>query len=264
MNIRTFTKQNQQAWNEIAAPRRAKCRPPEFFRSGKSTLSEVELREVGDVNGKRLLNLQSASGNEALSWALQGAEVFAVDISEVAVDIGRDQAKQAGLDVRFVAADVYDLPKEFQQADFDIVYSSAGITYWLPDIWTWAKIVSKALRPGGRLFLSDIHPVSSCLWFKDGVMEVDGDYFSREEPHKEVGGLGRLAYDAPSEQTHYQFNWPLGDIVTAIAKAGLRIDYLEEFPGAPTYLQKESEDISIVDLAERLPTEYALSATRDS
>jgi SAM-dependent methyltransferase len=263
LNIRFYTEQNRLAWNEIAKPRRAKCKPPEFFVSGKSTLSEIELREAGNVQGKRLLNLQSASGNEALSWAVHGAQVTAVDISEIAVDIGRDQAKRAGLDVKFVVADVYELPVELQQQDFDIVYSSAGITCWLPDIQAWARIVSEALRPGGKLLLYDIHPVNGCLWFKDGSIEVDRDYFSRKEPYRSEGGLGRLACNAPSAETHYEFSWPLGDIVTAVVRAGMRIDSLEEFPGPPAYYQKEAENIRVHPLAERLPTSYLLSATRE-
>jgi SAM-dependent methyltransferase len=262
MNVRNYTQQNRRAWNEIAGPRRAKACPPEFFIDGKVALDETELREAGDVRGLRLLNLQCSSGNEALSWAVLGAEVTGVDISDVAIEIARDLAAGAGLRATFVTADVYELPREFQRGDFDIVFSSAGILCWLPDIWEWGRVVARALKPGGRLIFSDHHPVRECIWFTDGAIEVDRDYFGRGTPHREDGGLGVLALNAPSSETHFQFCWPLGDVVTALIRAGMRIDYLEEFPGPASYYRKAAENIRVPELAERLPDWYQLTATR--
>ena len=263
MNMDRYTQQNRRAWNEIAVGRVAKFEPPEFFAHGGSTLGELDLREAGDVRGKRLLNLQCSSGQDALSWAVAGADVTGVNISDTAIEIARNDADVAGLQATFVVADLFDLPSDLQRGDFDFVFSSAGITVWLPDIWEWARIVAAALKPGGKLILSDGHPVRSNLTFVDDGVEVVSDYFARAEPYLCEGGL-TLACNAPSSESNYQFHWPLGDIVTALAKAGMRIDYLEEFPGPPAYFQKAAEDIRVPALVERLPAWYQLTATREA
>ena len=106
-----------------------------------------------------MLNLQCSSGNDALSLATMGAEVVGVDISTGAIRIAREQAAAAGLTADFLAHDVYQLPDRLQDSSFDLVYSTAGIICWLPDLDRWARIVAAALRPGGRLLLDEHHPV---------------------------------------------------------------------------------------------------------
>lgn len=260
MSSRKFTGQNRRAWNEIAMPRRAKAPPPEFFADGKLTLDEDSLAAVGDVRGKRVLNLQCASGGDTLSFASLGAEAVGVDISDVAIGIARDIARSAGIEARFVAADVYNLPDELQQGDFDLVWSSTGIVCWLPDLDAWARTVASALRPGGRLVLEDHHPLIECLRYSDAGIDVVRDYFGRATPSSEAD-LGKLACGAPSNERHFLFAWPLGDVVTAVAGAGMRIQSLREFPTEQTpYYRAAHSDVRVPQLVLRLPGFYRLVA----
>ena len=167
--IGRFTAQNRRAWNEIARVReRAHLRtgtfqPISFFAQGGSCLAQPVVEAVGDVRDESLLHLMCATGRDSLSWANLGARVTGVDISDEAIALACDNARQAGLDVRFVAADLYDLPPDLQQGSFDVVYIAGGVLCWLPEIDEWARVVARALAPGGRLVLAEEHPVAACI-----------------------------------------------------------------------------------------------------
>src|SRR5215207_7704498 len=102
-----YTAQNRRAWNEIAELRHQKWPDAHFFASGGSLLEEPVLTAAGDVRGLTLLHLQCATGEDTLSWAVAGARATGADISDAQIGLAQRKADTAGLDVRFVAADVY-------------------------------------------------------------------------------------------------------------------------------------------------------------
>src|SRR5437868_13628186 len=80
------------------------------FKAGESSLGDLELREVGDVQGKSLLHLQCHFGHDTLSWARLGAIVTGADFSERAIDLARSLSKDLDIPARFVLSDLYSLP----------------------------------------------------------------------------------------------------------------------------------------------------------
>jgi 23S rRNA G2069 N7-methylase RlmK/C1962 C5-methylase RlmI len=107
------------------------------------------IEAAGPIEGRRILHLQCSTGSETISWAVLGAQATGADISPRQIEITQRTADEAGLPVRFIAADVYDLPATRQDASFDIVDTGGGAIVWLPDLQRWARIVATALRPGG-------------------------------------------------------------------------------------------------------------------
>src|SRR5579871_3460153 len=89
-------------------------RDVERFRSTGSSLRSIELAELGDVTGKRLIHLLCNMGSETLSLARLGATVTGVDIADAAIERARELTAEAGLAerARFLRADVYALPDE--------------------------------------------------------------------------------------------------------------------------------------------------------
>lgn len=266
---RDVTRHNRESWNAVAKARRANCPPPEFFAGGGSTLDAEETAAVGPVAGLRLLNLQCSSGNEALSWAAKGAAVTGVDISDVAIAIATEQATAAGLDVTFVAADVYDLPSDLQDGSFDVVYSSHGVVCWLPDLDEWARVIVRALRPGGRFVLDEHHPLWEVLSVGPDGLEVTGNYLASGTPNPPAPFDPLRAVHAgaePIEMDGTTFTWSLGHIVSALARAGMRIRTLEERPIEEMYLSGRPEGQRTPregHVAARIPAAYLLVATRD-
>jgi ubiquinone/menaquinone biosynthesis C-methylase UbiE len=204
------------------------------FRAGGVRLREHEIEAVGDVTGQRLLHLQCHFGIDTLSWARLGAEVTGVDFSPAAVTLARELAAELGFpSARFIESNVYDLPDVLDET-FDVVYTSRGVLGWLPDIGAWARVVGRYVRPGGRFFITEIHPIAQAFENEGvaaGELRLAYPYWEHEVPLVfEVKG----SYADPSadvgEQREHGWDHGLGEIVTALIEAGLRIERLEEHP----------------------------------
>lgn len=235
----------------------AGTRPAAFFRAGGSVLDPRVVTAMGDVTGHRLLHLMCATGEETMSWAVLGAEAVGIDISGREIAIARQRAAEAGLAVCFETADVGDLPAEYARRTFDCVYTGGGVLVWIPDLSRWATAIAGALKPGGRFVLWEEHPVTMALWGSDGKVEIVSSYWQRGTP-EESSGWSHFPGATEAKETKYEFAWPLGDIVTTLARAGLRIDELAEYPTSADWRFG-----SALETAQQLPGQVLLLATRE-
>ena len=202
----------------------------EGFLQGEKTLCQVELDEVGDVAGKTLLHLQCHFGMDTLNWARLGARVTGIDFSVPAVEQARALARRIGVEnARFVHTNVYDAPGALTET-FDVVYTGIGALNWLPDIRAWAAVAAGFVKPGGFLYLYEGHPM---LWAidderSDKQLVVRYPYFETERPYEFVGETTYV--DGPPLKNTQVFEWNhgLGEIITALIDAGLRLDFLHE------------------------------------
>ncbi len=182
---------------------------------------------MGPVAGLRLLHLQCAHGSDSLSWANLGAVVTGVDFSAEGIAAARGLAAESGVAAEFVVADVLALPAGVR--DFDVVYTGGGALCWMPDLDRWAAVVAGCLRPGGVVQVAEHHPVWEVVsWPDGGVPVVSGDYFSRGRPVEHVPGARQAASGGVPSEPFRTFVWPVGDVVSALVRAGLRVELLEE------------------------------------
>src|SRR5262249_1844474 len=142
------TERNRRAWNEIHR-RRAEA------MKGELGLPPIVRGALGDLKGRRILNLQCATGESAAELAELGGLVTGVDISSEALDVARERWP----DIAWVQADVHDLPTELKRGRFDLVYTAEGVLAWLHDLSAWADGIVAALRSGGDFLLYEEHPV---------------------------------------------------------------------------------------------------------
>lgn len=200
------------------------------FRADGLTLRSIEREALGDVRGRSLLHLQCNMGSDTLSWARLGARVTGVDFSEAAIAQARMLATEAKLPARFVQSDLYALPTILDE-QFDIVFASYGALCWLPDLARWAEIAARYLRPGGTLLLVEMHPFALMLETAsdDGLsLRVNSSYFHAAQPLAEPLS-GRMAV-VGAPPSVYIWRYSLGEVVTALARTGLRIERLDEYP----------------------------------
>jgi ubiquinone/menaquinone biosynthesis C-methylase UbiE len=204
------------------------------FRNGERPIRirDYEREEIGPVEGRTLLHLQCHFGLDTLSWARLGARVTGADFSEAGIAAARALAADLGIPATFVAANLYDLP-EVLDGEFDIVYTSRGVLGWLPDITGWARVAAHFVRPGGRFYVTEIHPVA--MTFENeavapGELRLAYPYWSHAKPLSfEVRG-SYADRDAPTEGlVEHGWDHSLGEIVTALIEAGLQVDFLHEF-----------------------------------
>jgi SAM-dependent methyltransferase len=271
-DLSRYTDSNRRAWNEIAAVREKTFPPAEFFAQGGSTLEQCAVTAArsiyGNLAGLRLIHLQCATGEDTLSWAGLGTRAAGVDISDAQTALAQAKAQASGLPVDFFASDIYSLPGSlpagFLGDGFDLVFTGGGAIVWLPDLPRWAQVVAALLMPGGRLLLVDEHPLSGCIAVENGVLRLVDDYFRRDQPWEGAGWTHFSGADFARENK-YEFNWPLGDIVTALARAGLLIERLEEFPGLAEWrytVSADNGDSGAREQAGHLPGRYLLVARK--
>lgn len=198
------------------------------FRTGRSTLRSIELEEVGDVRGKRLLHLQCHFGMDTISWARQGATVVGVDFSPEAIRVARGLDAELGAAAEFVCSNIYDLPAKLEGA-FDIVFTSYGVLCWLPDLAEWGNVINHFLAPGGFFYIVDGHPVSG-MFGEDSELGASESYFDVGPLEDTEDGSYADRSAVLEHKTSYEWQHSLSDIVNALAGSGLRVEFLHEFP----------------------------------
>jgi SAM-dependent methyltransferase len=238
------------------------------FKAGGLSLRTLEREEVGDVRGKRLLHLQCHFGLDTLSWARLGATATGLDFCEEAIARARQLAAETALEAEFVCGDVDQLADGIGRT-FDIVFTSYGTTTWLPDLGRWASLIAHSLRPGGMFYIIDGHPFSMCVNNDSdpSVLKVASTYFHRPDASRYEGDGDYAVPDARVTSPSYEWSHSLGEIVTALATAGLRIEFLHEFPCCDyEYLQNMRRDDDgwwwLQDDKVRMPHTYSIKATR--
>ncbi|NYH80663.1 SAM-dependent methyltransferase [Actinopolyspora biskrensis] len=236
------------------------------FRAGDEALDRFQLDELGDVTDLDLAHLQCHIGLDTLGWARHGARVAGLDFSAPAIRTATDLAVDTGLDQRsrFVAADVYDAVEELGAGAFDVVYTGSGALMWLPDIDRWARTVAGLLRPGGRLYLAEFHPLTDVLDDEHGAT-VARDYFTRDARTYDAPGSYADWEAATTYNTATEWHHTLGDVISAIAAVGLRIEFVREHDTIPfqryAALTVDDAHFRYPDRAARLPLMYSLAAS---
>ncbi|MFA5309007.1 MAG: class I SAM-dependent methyltransferase [Dehalococcoidales bacterium] len=223
-------KSNRTMWNALVGPHvKSEFYDVAGFKAGKDWLRPLEIEEMGDVAGKSLLHLQCHFGQDTISWGRRGAKATGADFSGEAIKEANKLSRETGVKANFICSDIFALPEKLDEK-FDIVYTSYGVIGWLPDINRWGEIVAHFLKPGGFFYIAEIHPLLFAMGEKaEGGLRIMTSYFSKGEPERYEGGA-----DYASEFTHdltsYEWQFTVGEVVTALCRAGLSIQYLHEFP----------------------------------
>lgn len=245
------------------------------FAQDPAHLSDVvrfDLPRLGDVTGLRGVHLQCHIGTDTVSLVRLGARMTGLDFSAASLVEARRLAELAGADVDFVLADVNEAATVLEPGAFDLVYTGIGALCWVPDIRRWAGVVAALLRPGGRLFLREGHPV---LWALDDVrtdqqLVLEHPYRETAEPIVDTmeGSYVEIDADLRNVESH-SWNHGLGEIVSALLDEGLVLTQLIEHESLPwnplpegMMRLGEGGEWSLIDRPERLPMTYTLQARK--
>jgi SAM-dependent methyltransferase len=240
---------------------------PDFISHGV----RFDRPRLGEVAGLTGIHLQCHIGTDTISLARLGAHMTGLDFAPNAIAAARTLAQAARADVTFVEADVYAAADTLPGASFDLVYTGIGALCWLPDIEGWAAVVAALLRPGGRLFIRDVHPMLMALSDvrDDGLLVVEYPYFERPDPMTWDDGMTYVETDVVIEhQRTYEWNHSIAEIVTALFGAGLQLTALAEhdsapwptFPGQVT--KDEHGEWRLTDQPWRLAQTFTLQAVK--
>ncbi len=227
---RSAEESNRGLWNEMARVHMGAYPEVDLLRQGREILDEIELREIGDVRGKRLLHLQCHIGTDTLAWARHGAIVTGVDFSPVAIACAERLRDELGLEARFVETSVYDLRTVLSER-FDIVYTSRGVLCWLRDLDAWGQLIADFLVPDGVFYMMESHPILNALEEESpGVLSFVYPYFHLPEPMRfEAGGPDYADPDHRLGHPSHEWVWGTGEILSALMRAGMQLELYNEY-----------------------------------
>ncbi|MBO9532472.1 MAG: class I SAM-dependent methyltransferase [Solirubrobacteraceae bacterium] len=267
---------NRLNWDERAD---AHAASPDYaverFVADPAYLSEVvrfDLPRLGDVTGLRGVHLQCHIGTDTLSLHRLGARMTGLDFSAPAIAQARALAERTGADIDYVQAEFSRALEVLEPGSFDLVFTGIGALCWLPSAEEWATIVAALLKPGGRLFIREGHPI---LWAlndtrSDGLLVIDYPYFEQPEPlmFEEEGSYVETEGGFAHNRSAY-FPHGLGEIVTAVLGAGMELTMLVEHDSVPwnPLEQHDTERVGesewrVRDRPERIPASYTLQAVK--
>lgn len=192
--------------------------PADFCWSPEG-LREADAGLLGDVSGRRVLEV-GAGAAQCSRWLVgRGAHVVATDVSDGMLRAARELDARTGTVVPLVQADARALP--FGPATFDIAFTAFGALPFVPDARAVHAEVARVLRPGGRWVFAVTHPVR---WaFPDDPSErgmaLVRSYFDRD-PYVETDDTGQPEY--------VEYHRTLGDHVDDLVGAGLVLERLVE------------------------------------
>ena len=246
---------NRASWNESAARHRAhdqyKALLQGFAEPGYSMLDAVmteRLQAIG-LEGKTVAQLCCNNGREALSIKnLGAASVTGFDFAEAFLDQGRELAAAGGIEADFVQTDINAIPADYD-GQFDLAVVTIGVFGWQPDLAAFFSTACRILKPGGRLFIYEDHPILNMYDDRDtgGPTEPDESYF-RSEPYRTDSGLDYWAQQDYAAKPNYWIFHKMSDVIMGLVRTGFAIDDFEEFPhniGTRAHMENQPQQLPL-------------------
>ncbi|MCG8474838.1 MAG: class I SAM-dependent methyltransferase [Cytophagales bacterium] len=263
MNDPDFISVNKSLWNEKTPYHlESDFYDNDSFLEGRNSLNEIELALLEDVKGKKILHLQCHFGQDTLSFARMGAQVTGIDFSDKAIQVANRMAEKLDLDAQFICCNVLEIDKHIT-GQFDLIYTSYGAICWLPELDTWAKNISKMLKPDGKFMIVEFHPA---VWMFDyDFKKVNYSYFNRDAIIEEEEGTYAKT-DAPIKHEAYNWNHSIGELVRSLTSQDFLIDHFEEYDYSPydcfKHTVRSEKGFQIKGIEGKLPIIYSLTAIK--
>ncbi len=225
---------NRKGWDAVSAHWQAWVDANKDWRKSSTdptiALDDQEMEVLGDPSGKQICVL--GSGDNLVAFALSGlgARVTSVDISQQQLNIAAGRAKELGLDIAFVRADVTDL-SALADETFDLVYTGGHVAVWISDLKAYYAEAVRILKTGGTFLVHEYHPFRRIWKERPDRLEIETGYFNR----------GPYQYDRsedapgaePGSLPSYEFHWTVGNFVQAILDGGCELLALKEWGDQP-------------------------------
>jgi 2-polyprenyl-3-methyl-5-hydroxy-6-metoxy-1,4-benzoquinol methylase len=165
----------KRSWDKIARPYRQHYEiSTEVVHFGPLCPGEDKLRLLGDIKGKKVIDLGCGGGQNSVALARMGARVTAVDFSSEQIAQATYLAEKEGCSIDFKTSDICDL-RFSPDSKFDIALSACAISF-AEDISMVFSEVHRVLKPGGMFILSDMNPLQYIMDEIEGGVEFNDTY----------------------------------------------------------------------------------------
>lgn len=182
-----------------------------------------------DIKGMKIANLCGSNGRKAVPLALLGADVTVFDISEENKRYAIELAHHANTTIDYIVGDVCNIDLRKYQDFFDILYLEGGVLHYFNDIDKFMTILFSILKKGGRMILSDFHPLKRCI---DSDFNYIPKYFDEQ---LQSGDLAYKPYFDEKEQSDFPDvsirSYTLSEIINSVIRSGFTFDKFDEHRG---------------------------------
>ncbi|HIZ54638.1 MAG TPA: class I SAM-dependent methyltransferase [Firmicutes bacterium] len=219
---------NKQAWSKIAQDHYYHFKA--LLSSGNYQFNQYIQKELGDLSGKEIIHLQCNTGADTLTLAKTAKSVSGVDLVPDNIFFARKLAHDLDVkNVKFIESDIMTL-SAIHHEKYDIVFTSEGALGWLPDLNIWANTIRGLLKDDGYLYIFDSHPFFLCFdesKLDKEIFEIKYPYFSKTpDLNTSIGGY---ACEPKTGVKAYFWMYTVSDIINSLTKAGLHIEYFNEY-----------------------------------
>lgn len=204
------------------------------------------LEKLGDVQGKKILDLGCGEGGYSRELAKRDADVVAVDCSELSINYSKEQSETNGLTIQHFVRNSNDL-YGIDDNIFDIVLCSMMLMD-CEDFEGTIKEVVRVLKPSGKLFASVLHPCFNGN-YSDGIGR-QGEGIDRQVVVKNYFLPSHWEAPLPSGNTSVIWRHrTLEDYVKVFIKSGLSIEDLNE----PRPTEEQAEISTAIAWLQKIP-----------
>ncbi|OKP00018.1 class I SAM-dependent methyltransferase [Xenorhabdus eapokensis] len=230
-----YDNKNIKFWNELSQIH-SSCSDYDVdnYDPLKYKLKNIELSELENLEGKKVLHLQCHIGLDSLALEMLGAKVTAIDYSSLSIGCAEKIKNKFGLKTNFYCANVYDL-SSLNLGEFDLIYTSYGVLVWLQDLSLWAKTISSHLKLGGDFIIVDEHPFARMFSnpSQDNAPFNSKNIFVNASSGKPIKANYKYSYanrDSPiKNQEQYIWFHSISEIITNLMNENLHLTVFKEF-----------------------------------
>lgn len=218
---------NKVAWGQLSKAHYEHYKKE--IHEKRYNLSKIIEEELGDISGKTVMHLQCNTGADTVLLAQKGAIVTGVDLVPDNIFYAKKMSEELGIkNIDFIESDIMEF-KEKHFKKYDMVFTTEGVLCWLPDLNKWGETVKHLLNKNGVLYVLDSHPFYMTFdeeKLKENKLEIKYPYFIREPEFEEE--MGDYVTDSKMG-VNYGWMYKVSDIINSLAKAGLTIEYFNEY-----------------------------------
>ena len=227
-----YSSTNRIHWNEVASVHQEKyvnnllrLIADENFTT--FDFVEKKLFQQIKLSGKSVAQINCNNARELISVKKAGASrCVGFDISDEFIKQGEALKQAAGVDIELVCTDIYDLDNAYDN-QFDLLYITIGVLGWFQDLETFFGILSRLLKPGGQIFIYEMHPILE-LFEEDSGGTIRNDYFNKK-PYFEEDGNDYMNPNEIIKSPCYWFHHPLSEILGSLITHGFNITHFDEY-----------------------------------
>ncbi|MEA2662742.1 MAG: hypothetical protein QOH08_2314 [Chloroflexota bacterium] len=221
-----IAKYNQGRWRRLVDANAVFTRPALDLDAESARRRVDPSGQLGSVDGRRVLVVGGGGGQQSIAFALLGAQVTVLDLSDAQLSRDRETAAGYGLEIRTVEGDMRDL-SAFGRASFDVVCQPYSLNF-VPDCRVVFREVGRVVRPGGAYVVDVATPYVLGV----GERDFDGQGYVVKLPYAqgalvETPDAAWVAGGRAVEPSR-EYRQTLETVVNGLVECGFRIAHLDE------------------------------------